>query len=556
MSDASTVGVIGSDGNVPVYEPDALWKIWDVASVWSGTTGASKYVPKVRDYVIDPETFETWIVLALDEVTLIPTLKQIRPANMSYSFTENDVLFGTGMTTPSDIFRVYYDKSTYPYTLSVDTHLPIPGSLASYAKIFIGTDLSSAGDVISRVYDSSGNYITDKVGLELASINNHDNISIKIVKACKTLQDLPDGEVVVLVVYSDNGHVVYKRQLIVENTTFIRSVDQSVKYITNISLDCPFISASNDHEILFPLNLPFSALNLSGVVHYSDGSTLTLGVDGSKFVMDGLDQAVSTIVDQKLELVLRYKLSDDEAAYGSSVNGYITEPYTMRVADTNNSYAVKVFGYPEWIDTNNGYKMKWFMTNLDRNVFYDVTDYVEFAENTGSFNPKGYGYSQQKSISLNLRNVSAGFKAFVHTQLVEIILQRVPSDRTTPWKVSHEYISTRPSYGDKCYAIRNMVGGTKVTIGSSFTTEADWLQAFYYNAYPLTDSTKESIVPKPTHFEVFQNGNKVSFPISDWNKQLSLGFAPAKFSTLYIRFYRNIADNIVQLGVGACTVMD
>lgn len=46
MSDASTVGVIGSDGNVPIYEPDALWKMWDKAVVWDGTVGTSRYVPK------------------------------------------------------------------------------------------------------------------------------------------------------------------------------------------------------------------------------------------------------------------------------------------------------------------------------------------------------------------------------------------------------------------------------------------------------------------------------------------------------------------------------
>jgi hypothetical protein len=202
-----------------------------------------------------------------------------------------------------------------PHVLAVDIRLKVAGTMASYAKIFKGSDLTESGNVISRVYDSNGNFISENIPLELVAIDSHNNYSIKTIKVCHTNEHLLDGEIVTAVIYGDNGHVVSKRQLLVENTSFIRSVDASAKYISHISVESAFISPTFDHIIEFPLNIPLNALNLMGVVHYSDGSTLKLPVDGSKFRMFGLEQYVSSIVGQTVDLVLSYALAPNEIAY-------------------------------------------------------------------------------------------------------------------------------------------------------------------------------------------------------------------------------------------------
>jgi hypothetical protein len=43
----STAGIAGSDGVVPVYDPEAPWKMWAKGEIWDGTVGKSRYVPKV-----------------------------------------------------------------------------------------------------------------------------------------------------------------------------------------------------------------------------------------------------------------------------------------------------------------------------------------------------------------------------------------------------------------------------------------------------------------------------------------------------------------------------
>lgn len=129
MPDISLLGVVGIDGVVPIYDPDARWCWWSINEIFrEGTPGQGRYVPKVDDYVIDPDTFTTWKVTSLDNDTLYPTMVQIRPANMSFSISETDVLFGVGPGTQSDTYRAYLDKSVTPYVLNVDRRLKIGGT--------------------------------------------------------------------------------------------------------------------------------------------------------------------------------------------------------------------------------------------------------------------------------------------------------------------------------------------------------------------------------------------------------------------------------------------
>ena len=130
----STAGIIGSDNIVPVYNPNGLWKMWSIHELWNGTIGTSRFVPNIDDYAIDPATYTTYHVTTIDPVTLIPTLVEIRPANMSFSFSGLDVLLGVGPGTPSDTYRVYIDQGVLPYKLSVDARLRVNGTMCSYCK--------------------------------------------------------------------------------------------------------------------------------------------------------------------------------------------------------------------------------------------------------------------------------------------------------------------------------------------------------------------------------------------------------------------------------------
>jgi hypothetical protein len=551
---ATVPGVVGIDNQAPIYNPDGLWTIWGLHQIYRGQEGLNRYIPKVNDYVCDFETYTMYIVDELDEITYIPTLTQKNPNNMTGSFTETDILFGVGPGTPSDTYRMYIDKSVTPYFASVDQRLMINGSMTSYVKVFKGAVVTDDGEVISKVYDSNGVFVSENVQLELASIEGSTNYTTKSVPPFYVTHDLPDNEIVTVVAYSAAGHVVSKRQLKVEISTFVRAPSASKKYITGISLKSAFLNPTIDKQIDYPLNIPVNALNLIGVVQYNDGKTLELPVDGTKFTMWGLDQYLSSIIGQKYDLVLNYTLSADEASYsGSSQDGYaVSEPYTLVTMDPNNSYTVKLFCIPVFQSEALGYQLRWFLLNLDRNIYFDVSNLVVLSPATGAFDPKAYGVLQKKQVSLNLRQVSGTFKAFIHTQIVDITLNGVPNLVQTPWLVADESNPSYPAYGLDLKAER--VANSLVNISAGITDFDEWRARVYNATGPLRDPRTEIVPPTPTHFQVTYNSTTTEFPMSDWNANLNIAPNIDSLKTITIRFIKRTAGGDLILAVAGMVI--
>ena len=562
MSDVviNTQGVIGVNGVQPIYRPDEGWRMWSVNETWDGglTTSVStkRFVPKVNDYVLDPKTFETWRVDSIDPVTLIPTLVVVRPANMSYGFTETDVLLGVGPGFPSETFRLYVDKSVTPYIANVDNFLQIPGTQAAYVKISLPGITGKEGRVISQRYDNTGRMISDSIPLQLAAIDHMTNYGIKTIPTFNTMEDLNDNDVVVVTIYSAGGVEVAARQLRVQNTSFIQTLNVSQRYISGISLKSPLLALGDAKTLQIPINSTLDTLNLVGVVHYSDGETLELPVNGDKFSMFGLDQVLTTIVGERVDLVLRYRLDETEITYSAVSGGgkYITESYAIEVTNPNNSTAVKLFGYPVYVSDALGYKMQWYLFNLDRSMWFDVTPFVKFSEQTGVFDPKAYGYLQRKTVTINLRDVSGSFKNFNHTQVVDIELMMPPNGSKTPWKVAHETNTSHALYGDGLIAKIQFPEGNTVKLDSGFTTYEDWIKNFYGHTYPLVNLATELAPPKPTHFVVMQAGKETVYSISEWANTLALDPAMKAGDTLFIRFERHLAVGTLQLAMAAVVI--
>jgi hypothetical protein len=547
-------GVVGTDGVYPIVDDEPLWRQWSIEQIYLGQEGEGKYVPKVKDWVIDPDVFEFWVVDHVDPVSLIPTLRPFVPGRVSGIFTE-DALIGVGPGQPSDVYRVYLNDAVWPHTLSVDTGIHIGGTMSSYCKIFLGTDTSEAtGKVISKVYDNSGNFVSDAVQLELAAIDSHTNYSVKYVPRCHCTEKHPNNEIVTVVIYSDNGHVVYKRQLLMENTDTISDVHGSTKYISEISLECIWLSSTIPDQIEFPTNDLMNGLNMTGVVHYSDGSKARYPVNGGKFTMLGIDSYLSSIPGHTVPLTLRYSLGANEIAYASTGvnNGAITKPFSLVTTNPNKSIAVKLFGYPEWQSDALGYKMRWFMMNMERNVKFEVTGLVRFSENTGPFDPKLYGVLQRKNVTINLHEVSAAFIPFVHTQLVDIVLHSPPTnDMITPWSVNTVASDTLPRFGVNLFG---EIKSTLVNFKSGIQSKDQWLQEFYLKTRPLVDKDMEAGPMPPSHFIVQYGTSEIEYTIDQWDEDLSIGAGLGSGKNAYIRFINRQPSGDLQLSWAAVTL--
>lgn len=555
----STNGVVGtSDQVTPIYNPEARFQVFKKSEIFYGDIGENRYVPNVGDLVIDMDLGGLqYEVISVDSATLIPVLKELKVIVSDGEITDNDLLLGVGPGTQADTYRIYIDTSVTPFAVAVDERLTVCGSMAKTAKIFKGADLSNEGNVISHIYDATGNILSNAIPLEVVR-DLSGNITVKTVPVCYTTTSIADGEVLTVVIYSDDGHVVSKRQLLAENSSFIRSASTGVKYVTDISLECPFLSTTDSTRINLPINVLLSGLNMMGVVHYSDGSTRRLPVDGTKFNLLGMSSYLDTVVNNTIPVILNYTLDADEIAYSNNaVNDYrfFTKNYKIVTMQQDGAYSVKLYAYPVWQDAVNGYRLRWWLYNVDRSVTYEVTSLISYQVNTPAFNPILYGTQQQLSVAVNLSDVNPAYKNYRHAQVASIVLWGPGTQRTTNWTIAFA-TGQNPVYGENNYASLTFINYNLYTLNLSMglTDRAQWLDRLYSRTEPLIDQYTEQTPPTPTHFRLRFGNFDQYFSIDNWNQDISIGNGLNNNDTLFIEFIYRTPNNDLQLSIAGVPI--
>jgi len=540
--------IAGSDGVIPTYLPDDPWKTWALFEIWTGTTGANKYIAKALDYVRDPTTYQTWIVDHVDPVTYIPTLRLITPAAADQSVDDvNEVIYPY-----IGSLRAYYDKTTSPYTMSIDNRIMVPGSESKYGKVFLGSDTSDSGTVVSRVINNSGVVTSENITLEVVSGTNPTTgdtlYNMKSMPTFSVVDDIDDGEVVTAVFYTQAGVVTMMQQLVVVETTFVRPLSFGERYITSIQLDSPFISATDDTVIDMPMGVPISALNFQGVVNYSDGTSTTYPVDGTHFSLYGADARPTTVTGESIPLSLIYRLDTDERSYAinGSPNKTIGAAYTLKTTATNNSYAVKLYVYPVWGGSSVGYNtLKFYLLNLSRNIFQDVSSLITWDADEDAYDPLNYGSIQRRTVSIDLQTVSASFNDYTHSQVMDIILYGDATTTAVPWGVSQQGPDTLPYYTK--YAVANLIDTNTVDIAVGTAGNANWLTRTYQSNWPLYDARLEGAAPDPTHVQVIYDGTTTEVAMEDWNDWKDAGVVipttVTTYTNLYLLFIKRITGS-------------
>lgn len=547
MTDA--IGVVGNDGFTPVYNKDGTWKIWGIHEIYRGQEGKGKYIPKVNDYVVEPETGVMYIVTDLHNLTYVP---ELTPVNIKQDLSRDYLTSST-----NDNYRVYYDKSMDPYTLAVDGFMRIYHNTASFARIYRGTDIDPT-KIISRRYDNNGNFVSHDIPLVMVAYSTHDNYAVKSIPTCSCDIDLVTGESCSVVIFDSNGKVVTKVKCIVEETTYVAQAYAEQKYITQIFLKSVFVSETQTSDIYYPVNLPITSFNPIGVVQYNDGSQVEFPIDGDKFRLYGLDQFVSTIIGHKVPMVLSYRLDSNEAAL-ANVNSdgfFVTRPYNLIVSNPNRSYNVKMFVYPVWVDPLNGYKYKVFLMNLDRNILYDITNIVGITSQSPSFNPLGYGIMQRLTFMVDLAKVSGAYSSFLHIQTVDILLRGQATDTTliTPWEVGNQVPTNVPYYGAELKAVRNGTVQQKVYIGNNCTTVDQFINKLYKPTQPLFNPLTETEPPTPTHIEICYLDKSVFTTVANYNQEVVFDIPVKQLDNVEIVFYKETVTGYLKLSIASLLV--
>lgn len=541
---------------VLIVDQNRGFRTWHISEIYV-TNGQGRYVPNVNDMVID------WVqgiyrVTAVDYTTGLSTLvRWTLPLNANEAIGE-DILLGSGPGHISESFRAYLDTSVMPYTLALDSRLRFYGSTTSYIKIFLGEDIGVNGQVISAFYDQSGTFVGDNIPLELVTMPDLTNRAVKTPMVGYTTQAMPDGEIVTVVAYDDAGQPTSIAKLLVKNTAFIRTTDQAMKYITDITVETPFLSATDPKKIEYPINMPVQNLNLIGVVNYSDGSKIRLPIDGTKFTMHGLENYIATIQGQEVPLVLSYRLAETEYSYilTPSPTKHISVPYKAVTLRNDGAYSVKLFAFPVWISALAGYRLEFFLYNLERQAVYNVTQFVEQAAGARAFNPIQYGVVQSIGVAVDLNRVDPRFAAYRHVQNFDITLVSNGNVHgQTNWTVGFTP-GQNPPYGQNLRAISTFinVGNWQLDIRSGAANQTEWLNRVFYATQPLFDDQTEERAPEPNFFIVRSAGSSVELPISMWNSVITMTASPPDGGLITIEFIRRNATTDLQLGVAGMVV--
>lgn len=534
MSDIIVKGVVGK---TLLRKPNGENDFWRIEQIYQG--GDSLYVgvnennrvPNVGDIVIDTTSgYPRWLeVVFVDEITLIPTMQEL-VAPTRNEFSKENVLLGVGPGYQSELFRLFLDTSVIPHVFIPDSRLQIKGKENTKYKVFLGTDVSAkTGKCISMDFNANGELISEDIPLEKVAFASTDtidtNLAVKVCRKGYTNYALDNGEVVTLVAYSDEGMATSYNTLLVHNTALDRSIESSRKYVTTIGIDSPFLDKTENNTLIFPMNMPRDALAMMGVVSYSDGTSKRIPIDGTRMVLSGLDNYVPMKESQNINLTLIYNLPDGELALNSSMGNkrFIANKYFGRTLPVDGSYSVNLFPIPTYVSDTYGWKLRWMLYTLDRDVVYEVTNVVEGGANTEPFNPLKYNEVQDITVSLDLQRVDPRLKRFIHVQSLKIALMGKPGSGTSSaWYITYEK-DQNPSYGANiiCRGVKDpALNKWRLDLTCGATTEDDWLERLYYRTMPLYDRYSETRPPKPTHFTLVINDTKVTYPLRVWNQTI------------------------------------
>jgi hypothetical protein len=540
---------------VPIYDAGRGFRCWHLPEIYQGPE-TGRYVPNVNDLVLD-WNLGFYKVVAVDLRTGLSRLEAWRPPVETNTITVGDQLLGVDIAACGESFRVYIDTSVNPHTLAVDSRLHIYGSNATSIKIFLGTDLSPQGQVISALYDAAGTFLGENIPLELVAMPDLHNLAIKTPCVGYTLRNLPDGEVVTAVVYDDLGYVISYSKLLVKNTAFIRTTEANKKYVTSIHLESPFLSAEDDRLLQFPTNLPAMDVPATGVVTYSDGTVARYPAQGGRFRLYGLDHFLSTIVGQKIPLVLTYQLESDEQCYGASP-GYLmhlSEKYWGTTTEYETAYSIKLYAYPHWVDDLRGYAMEFWLYTLDRCKVYPATAQVRLANNSPNFNPMQYGVRQQLTYLVDMQAISPHYPPYRHVQTFEVTLLAPGTDRNDKWLMGFSP-NQSPPYGQGLHANIHFVNADHhiLNLANGLHSQEEWLRHLFYQGEPLFNThTEERAIP-PNYAVIKFKHRSYEIACIDWDKDLIVVNDLAPGENLRIEFIHRRYENDLQLGLAALPV--
>lgn len=499
-----------------IAQPNGTWRRWNLKHIFNpNNTESGIYVPNKNDIVVDTEKNIEYIVTDVDYVTGVSTLKiwHSRKLYDPVGITDHFVSAGTG--TIQDTFRLLVDTSKSPFIANLDSRLYLRRATASYVVFYKGEDATtSQAQPISLYLPSSSETPTVKVPLIADTYSAGGSVEVRVPERFNVNQLVHTNDIVTMVVYDENDIPLSEKRLSVYDTKFVRKTNSAAKYVRSIQLTTAMLSENNNRLVEIPVNLDMNSIQFFVDIGYSDGSVVTLPVDGIRAKLLELDMYSSNLLGSSTPLTLRYIPSPGEHVATGLANedGTITQAYTFRTirgnergGETPDAYAFKIFAYPRFVQATRRWTMEYYLSSITRDQIYYVTNLVEMY--SGEFKDDRLGLMQRYVVRLNLRDVDSSFNNYYHTQEIVVTLISSGNEDYTPVWYSRDNTTQAIPYGENI-AVRGTrdLGGIDGRWGLDFSVLAtdltDWLNKVYYSTKPLFDPYRDGSPLLPTHVRV------------------------------------------------------
>lgn len=524
-------------------DPERGYREWGIWEIYTGPNGTGSFIPNVNDAVRDWER-GFFRVSAVDPTTKLSTLIPWSEYSRNTGLSAGDILVGSGPGTQSDSWRVYIDTRARPYALEVDRRLQLYGSEVKYVKVFKGYNTSTGGTVISEYVDAVTGGETENIPLERVPVPTGSGTYCSTPVSAYATEALTDGEVVTVVPYTTAGTPIGFYTMIVRRTNLVRRTDAQRKQITNIRLDSSYLSETEPGLLRFPVGTLIGGVVLRCIVDYSDGTTRTVSVSGSSgssTSLYGFSSVETTVAGSVYtNLVLNYIPQSTEYVNAAevSVRGTVTKSYSAVIDPQDDTYNVKLFGYP--VKVNGAWTLQFYLYSLDRIAYYKVDPaVVEYADDT-TLDSTLLNVDQRITVTVNLNDISSRFREYRHTQTLTVQLKGVASGTTgipTYWTVRQT-----PSdlvYGSGMGVDYTTSGGKHyLNFGSNQSNATNWITYTRNRVGPLRDTRVETELPAVTHFYILKPNNTSIGPFAiaeSYNDTIEYGSAVANGSTIFVR---------------------
>ena len=547
----------------PEKNPNRRFSQWAKSEVYTGPSGTGAYVPNPFDLVWDRLT-GMYEVASVDYTTGLSILSPINICKTGMGATEEDALLSIGPGAASEAYVLLVDTSVIPHVVKFDHRFFIPGSEAAYVKIFKGTNVTGDGIVISAMFNVAGQMISENIPLE----SFYNNQTLQRPMTGYLTQAVPSGELVSVVVYDRDGGRYQTYRMVVSLTNSIRDLNAEYSYVTGIELVSDFISPTDANLLEIPQNMNLDATLIRGRVSHLGKPSTVLPIDGSKFVLHGMNSYIATVPNQEGDLVLTYKLGNNENGYGTTSDGLITKAYRIKTTNVDLRYTMKLFAVPMW--ASNLWTLRWFLYNLDRSMFFDVSDKVMVATGGTAYDGDPSNKNvQELRYAVNWNQVAVGNGYNYHVQTLKVKNNAPGSeplslagDGNIRSYVTIGYSDDLEFFGKelsaKAYPKPSQPSRTNLSLANGYNDLAEWLDAHYYGLLPLHLDAAEIQPPMPTHVRLSCDGfyrvvdiEQIYFPIQDVNIPL----APSpQGKTLTMEFIQQNGLEELELAMGYLTI--